>query len=139
LTGAVAIAAGTQFTCALLSGGAVDCWGSGDFGQLGDGMLGGSDACHGAPNSCFMTPASIPTLTGLEAISAGDDFACAVLPCGNVECWGENVFGNLGNGSAAGPDTCPYSGSTVACSTLPVHVAGLGCPDGQTCSAGACR
>jgi alpha-tubulin suppressor-like RCC1 family protein len=39
-----ALASGTGFGCALLSGGAVDCWGAGGRGQLGDGST--ADALH---------------------------------------------------------------------------------------------
>ena len=33
------------------------------------------------------------------ALAAGDDYACAVLAGGSVECWGYNKDGQLGNGS----------------------------------------
>ncbi len=36
---AVEIACGWRNTCALLQTGAVRCWGEGDFGQIGDGLL----------------------------------------------------------------------------------------------------
>jgi hypothetical protein len=65
----------------------------------------------------------------VTAISAGGDFACALLSGGIVECWGENSSGELGNGTTTGPETCantnPLFGGDVACSTTPVAVSGL--------------
>jgi alpha-tubulin suppressor-like RCC1 family protein len=43
LTGASAISGGEDHTCALLSGGAVGCWGEGAYGELGDGRIGEHD------------------------------------------------------------------------------------------------
>jgi len=39
-SGVIAIAVGTQFNCALLSTGAVKCWGDNQGGQIGDGTVG---------------------------------------------------------------------------------------------------
>ena len=37
ITDAIAIAAGAGHTCAILTGGSVQCWGANEHGQLGDG------------------------------------------------------------------------------------------------------
>ncbi len=38
--------------------------------------------------------------TGVTAISAGDVFACAVAN-GGLQCWGDNTYGELGNGAGS--------------------------------------
>lgn len=97
LTGVVQIALGDAFTCALLGNGGVDCWGFNSFGELGNGTTTDSK-----------TPVQVNTLgSGVLAISAADAGACAVLPTSRVACWGDNVHGELGNGSVGGQSTSP--------------------------------
>jgi alpha-tubulin suppressor-like RCC1 family protein len=47
-------------------------------------------------------------VTGItDAVSLADDAdgdECAVLSTGGVDCWGNNVWGQLGNGTTGGPD-----------------------------------
>jgi alpha-tubulin suppressor-like RCC1 family protein len=91
LTGVAEIAVGSDFGCALTSAGAVSCWGDNSYGELGDGTTTNSDV-----------PVQVSGLTsGVLAISAGALAACATLQSGSVECWGDNGYGELGDGSAA--------------------------------------
>ncbi len=84
-----AIAAGDSHTCALLEGGAVKCWGSGYYGQLGNGVT-----------EDHLAPVSVALLgNGATAIEAGYYHTCALLAGGGVECWGEGDNGRLGNGT----------------------------------------
>ena len=87
VSGAIAVACGANFSCALKSSGAVLCWGNGLGGQLGTGM----------PK---LQPLAEPVamLTDAVAISAGESHACAVKKDGTVVCWGDNVNGQLGVG-----------------------------------------
>jgi alpha-tubulin suppressor-like RCC1 family protein len=79
------VAGGTA--CALLSGGAVYCWGDNSDGQLGTGTNTGPQTC-GSSSAC--SPAPVTALTGATEISAGAELplVCAALSGGSVECWG---------------------------------------------------
>ena len=70
-----------------------------------------------------MTPVAVSGLSGVVAISAASASTCAKLSNGTVQCWGDNTYGELGDATSTGPQTC-LSG-TSACSSTPVAVAGL--------------
>ncbi len=87
------ISAGYGFTCALLTGGTVRCWGKNDSGQLG---------LNNTTSMPTQVGGAINLGTGLTAasIAAGPTYACAVLSNGSVRCWGDNSDGQLGVGNA---------------------------------------
>jgi alpha-tubulin suppressor-like RCC1 family protein len=88
-SGVVAITAGESFTCALTAAGAVQCWGQDRYGQLGDGRT-----------RARRVPVDVVGLSsGVAAISAGAEHACALTDTGGVLCWGRNRDGQLGDGT----------------------------------------
>ena len=77
---ATQIAAGEYNTCALLSGGSVDCWGWAGDGDLGDGTTTGQDTCGGGTCSA---PVAVSGITNATEIAAGDTYyTCALLSGG---------------------------------------------------------
>jgi alpha-tubulin suppressor-like RCC1 family protein len=46
-------------------------------------------------------PEPLPLLTGVSAITAGGSHACVLLGDGTARCWGDEVFGELGNDTLA--------------------------------------
>jgi alpha-tubulin suppressor-like RCC1 family protein len=84
---AVAVSTGGFHTCALFAPGAVKCWGSNVFGQLGDGTT-----------QNRLTPANVSALDDTIALSAGWGHTCAVGGDRTVYCWGLNEHGRLGTG-----------------------------------------
>jgi alpha-tubulin suppressor-like RCC1 family protein len=79
---AKAVAVGNGYTCALLEGGTVKCWGTHANGQLGTGL---------APSTATPATGLVIGITDATAISAGQTAACAALEGGYVQCWGEGA------------------------------------------------
>ena len=86
--------------CALLTTGRVDCWGNNSNGELGNGST--------VANS--NVPVAVKNITNATSVVSDVSGFCATLLTGGVDCWGDNTFGYLGNGS------------TVANSNVPVAV-----------------
>ncbi len=101
-TGVAAISSGLHHTCALLSDGRVSCFGSNNYGQLGDGQAIEDFGC----SSCYSAePLAVVRLDeGAVAVTSGKYHACAALATGGVKCWGWNVNGELGRGEDCGEE-----------------------------------
>jgi alpha-tubulin suppressor-like RCC1 family protein len=100
LTNAISAASEGGGYCAVLSPGAMDCWGDNTFGELGNGATDGPDGEYG-----YDTPQGVSGITDAVSVTSNEgDSYCAVLSTGKMDCWGENNFGELGNGTINGPD-----------------------------------
>jgi alpha-tubulin suppressor-like RCC1 family protein len=111
---------GDSHACAVRTDGVPACWGRNDFDQLGAAS---ASTCTSGMTTldCSLTPLAG---TGLEHIAvmdigAGWGFTCTLMANGTVQCWGQNVAGQLGDGtgvdrSSAAP-VCA-SGSGLICS-----------------------
>jgi alpha-tubulin suppressor-like RCC1 family protein len=88
---AVEISAGRYHTCAILDDGSVSCWGYNGNGRLGDG----STTSRNTPTQT----STLGTDRTAVAISAGGSHTCALLDDGSVSCWGENGWGQHGDGT----------------------------------------
>lgn len=89
LANAGSIAAGFAHTCAITSDGGLKCWGFNLYGQLGDGTT-----------TDRMVPGDVSSLSaGVAAAAPGDVQTCALMNDGTVRCWGNNLLGELGNGT----------------------------------------
>lgn len=85
------ISAGAGYFCAHKGDNSVLCWGYNSQGQLGNG------------NTTDQTsPALVPPpgMTGpYVSVHAGLEFTCALTNTGQVACWGDNGYKQLGDGT----------------------------------------
>ncbi len=88
------LATGKSHTCVALYDGSVRCWGTNNFGQLGNSSTVSSPVPVTVQRAAFL---SAPPLSLAIAVKAGDGFTCALTADGKVSCWGRNDGGQLGD------------------------------------------
>ncbi len=79
----VDLSLGYAFSCALKKDGTVWCWGQNSSGQMGSGATSGTDVTK---------PQQVVGLTGVIAIEAGYNWACARHANLSISCWGSNAY-----------------------------------------------
>jgi alpha-tubulin suppressor-like RCC1 family protein len=85
------VAAGESHVCVLMTTGDVHCWGEGTGLGYGTGMNVGDMAGE--------LPSAQVQLGGIvKQIAAGRGYTCALMQDGEVRCWGDSYFGQLGYG-----------------------------------------
>ena len=101
---------------AIGSDGNVYAWGTNVYGNLGDGSTSDSD-----------TPVvvSLPSGVTAKAVSGGYESAYVIGSDGKLYAWGDNVYGELGNGSTVGSSDTPVVVSLPA-GVTPEFIAGGG-------------
>jgi alpha-tubulin suppressor-like RCC1 family protein len=97
-TKATAISAGEDYSLALTRSGQVLAWGRDNLGQLGDGDL---------ANQLSPVHVGIPAGTRVTSIAAGSEHGLAVTRSGQVLAWGDDTFGELGDGNSGATSETP--------------------------------
>jgi alpha-tubulin suppressor-like RCC1 family protein len=94
---ALAITAGLDDTCAGLDNFTVKCWGGNGFGQLGLGNTAnrGDELNEMGDN---LPAIALGTDRTVGFLSSGASHNCVILDDGTGKCWGQNIFGQLGQG-----------------------------------------
>lgn len=129
---ATAISAGGAHTCALLTGGSVRCWGLGGDGQLGHGSR---TAIGHSPVAQIAHAGDVPLGGRARAIATGSYHSCAVLTGGDLRCWGNGGYGQLGYNSYRNVGDTP-STTIINAGDVPVggQVVGVAAGQFHTCA-----
>jgi alpha-tubulin suppressor-like RCC1 family protein len=86
--------AGYHHTCAIRNDHSTVCWGLNYWGELGIGTRVNVGDSVGQMGSALI-PVDLGT-NYATTLSAGLEFTCAILNTGEVKCWGDNTYGQLG-------------------------------------------
>ena len=115
LTGVKAIAGGGYNSLALMSNKTVKSWGDNNVGQLGTGAV-GPESCEGV--QCAKVPTAVSGLTKVKSISTGVFHGYALLKNKTVKAWGDDEFGQLGNGEVTLDKPAPVAVSGLTGAVL---------------------
>lgn len=121
-TNPIALVAGTH-TCASAASGSLFCWGSNSHGQLG---LAADDFSH--PLSPMMPSVGVFS----SRTAAGLAHTCDILSSDDLQCWGDNQFGQRGT-VAAGTGPLPVAGGIRAISLGDNHSCAITTSAGLAC------
>ena len=122
LSKATFVGMGYGNACAIVTGGALRCWGDNQSGELGNGTVGNSLS--------FLVANPVPTLTsGVTAVGSSGGGSTGFITCavvsGAVDCWGITGFGEAGdmavvNGSQSTPSRIALPGTASSLGVGPV-------------------
>lgn len=106
---------GYLHSCVVKTNGTLWCWGYNWVGELGLGTT----STSGVP-----TPSQVTALgSGVAQVNGGNHHTCARKTDGTIWCWGDNTYGQLGDG-------------TTTQRTSPVKVASLGTNNAEVVAGG---
>ena len=90
VSNATQLSVGSNHACVRLKNNVVMCWGDNGFGQVGHDV-----------ESVSRRPVQVAGIDDAAEVSAGygTSFTCARLNSGKVMCWGDNRYGQLGDGT----------------------------------------
>jgi alpha-tubulin suppressor-like RCC1 family protein len=104
------LSSGYYHTCALLSDQSISCWGSNEYGQIGNGEIDGTTG--------ISTPYSVPEFSSgsnASLVRAGGHATCVVTTDGELFCWGYKALKGVTNDNSyiSTPTHIPHQGTNV--------------------------
>ena len=98
---AIDVSTGRYAGCGLLENGSVTCWGTAWLGTGGESQ---------SSNAGVIWPNLGSGRTAVQ-IEMGRKHRCVLLDDDSVKCWGDDQYGQLGNGAGQGSKNAPYTTS----------------------------
>lgn len=88
------LSAGYNHTCVIRSDNSTVCWGKNAYGELG---IGNTNSIGDGSGEMGSNLVAVDLGTSYAtSLSGGLEFTCAILATGQVKCWGDNTYGQLG-------------------------------------------
>ncbi len=97
------VSAGSQHVLAIRSDGTLWAWGSNEYGQLG----------NMSPRGIESSPNQIGTETDWIKVSGGSFHSVAMKKDGSIWAWGQNAYGQSGNGTVYGSNSPKQVGTEL--------------------------
>ncbi len=93
----IKVTVGETHACGLKSDGTAWCWGTDTDGELGNDSVTGNQ----------ISPSQVSGTGSWIQIDAGHSHTCGVKADGTGWCWGDDTYGQLGNGATTGSQISP--------------------------------
>ena len=117
---ATSISVGSAHSCSIVNNNSNDqlmCWGENQFGQLG---MGSTETIGDTAGENMSVDLPQRGGIGIAQVSAGYSHTCILWNDGNISCWGDNTYGQLGIGSTSDiGDEAGEMGSNLGLVELP--------------------
>eukprot|EP00551_Chaetoceros_affinis_P006769 CAMPEP_0203676422 /NCGR_PEP_ID=MMETSP0090-20130426/24478_1 /ASSEMBLY_ACC=CAM_ASM_001088 /TAXON_ID=426623 /ORGANISM="Chaetoceros affinis, Strain CCMP159" /LENGTH=443 /DNA_ID=CAMNT_0050542961 /DNA_START=40 /DNA_END=1371 /DNA_ORIENTATION=+ len=122
-TFATKIALGADHSCTINNKNSLKCWGDNMAGQLGDGTY---DENRNTPTTIYLGD---DDTTYATHIALGNIHSCAIDNLNELQCWGNNFFGQLGDGTNNSTNTP----TIISVGDNPASLRVLGLGDNHSC------
>ena len=110
LAGAASLVSTDYGYCALLRSSGAKCWGSNSFDELGHARSSTSQAYSDVPVTVKGLAGAVSLVGGDDNGSTGSEYTyCAVLRSFTAMCWGQNGYGELGDGGSESASDVPVT------------------------------
>jgi alpha-tubulin suppressor-like RCC1 family protein len=102
------VSAGDGYTCGVTTDDRAYCWGDDVYNQLGNGTNTGLETCYFG-GSCSTRPVPVAGTRRFRQVDAGELHACGVTTDDRAYCWGDNSFGQVGDGTMINNRSTPVA------------------------------